>query len=163
MRVGPAALRAGPAAFRPLRLLRVMPHMMRASLIQTKSLRELPRLLSQIDGWVNEFLQLDRDGMSDRELLDILKIWIPRAFHTLDVYATVSGSSMASFGFLKGILRRWCGEEISAQDLITGLTGIESAAIAPELHLMAGALERLELDGVAGHRRAAAEARWNST
>jgi len=130
--------------WRPLRLFRGLPTLLRQGFSATKSKgpRQTPQeFFAQIDAWVNEFLQKDLSLLDDRALwAEGLPIWSERGASVFATNIRISTPAGLMLSLLERIVSWWTKLSKLVPDLVTGLPGIYSAEVGPALWRMAPTL-----------------------
>lgn len=147
--LGSRGLRRGDAGFRPLQFLRRLPVVLRLALGRWGSDRRLKAYFPQIDQWIADFLEQGLDELSDSELwTEASNTWAERTRPVVTLHIMTSNSAMGTFALLTRLLDRWFGRKELAHDLVSGLSGVYVAEMAPALWEMARMLRDLGLAGV---------------
>ncbi len=134
------------ARLRPLKVLRMMPLLSRQSKQRKQNQRNFERLFPTIDGWVKEFMRRDLGTSSDVELWkELNEVWMRRVIDVINLHTDVTADALIALPTLRWFLRRFFGRDDLAQDLVTGISGVIGAEIAPGLYALAEHISDLGL------------------
>ena len=141
--------------FRPWRLMRRIPSLLRMLSQQRKKGnrqggKQTPeQFFTQIDGWVNDFMQSDLQSLDDRALwAEGIPAWKERGAYVMNKNIAISTPSAVMFGLLERLVGWWAKRKEITHDLVTGISGVYSAEVGPMLWRMAQALRDAGLAGV---------------
>jgi pyruvate,water dikinase len=143
-----AAVRGENDRARVGRVLLHLPVLVRLVLRQRQTGRALEAQLLKVDQWVCDFKAEEHQRKSDRQLLDDALRWVERVKQTLNLQYEMTGLSLTAVATLDRLMIRWFKHDGLAQDLITGLSGIQAAEIGVDLWKIANQLKLLGLDGI---------------
>jgi pyruvate,water dikinase len=138
--------------FRPLRLLRKLPSILRSGFnaSRSKGPRHTPeQFFAQIDQWVNPFIQQDLSQLDDHALwAEGLPVWRERGAYAFATNLRISTPSGLIYALLERIVKWWTGRKELAQDLISSPSGVYSAEVGPALWHMAQIVQEADLQHV---------------
>ncbi len=102
-----------------------------------------------IDRWVTEFMQRDLNELSDRGLLtEARELWYGRVLKYIRYHSNVTSLSISSLTQMEAQANQVLGDAALAHTLTSGLSGVITAEMAPELWQMAQTLRTLGLERV---------------
>lgn len=140
------AYRGRDVGYRPFRLLRRLPVLLREGKGHRGAARGLVALFPRINSWVAEFSGRELEALSDGELWSELgRVWVDRCIRVLNLHGQVNSSAMRTFALMERLLARWSGCGNLAHDLVTGLSGVFAAEMGITLWQMAQKLRDLGL------------------
>lgn len=146
---GPGEKNAASQGFRFDRLLRAMPLFIRVSGERMKNEKLFQESFPQIEAWVRDSMQQDLGKLSDQDLLkQITTVWMPRVTDAINLHGDVTSTSMTSLPMLEKMMQSWAGRKELAHDMVTGLTGVESAGMVPALWHITQKIRELGLEQV---------------
>src|SRR5947209_9350332 len=148
----PRGKQPAKGTFRPLRLLRNLPSLLRQGMSTTKQKgpKHTPeQFFAQINQWVNTFMQEALSLLDDRALWQQgLPLWRARGAYAFSTNLRISTPSAFLYAILDRLVKWWTGRKGAAQDLVTGLPGMFSAEIGPDLWRMAQTLQEQGLSNI---------------
>ena len=131
------------------KLLRRGPRLAWTSLRWEGRIKAFEKRFTQIDRWVDDFMQTDAGHLSDNEIWQAAQgPWRARLMDAMDDHVIVTSSSSTSFGMVESLCGRWLQDKQVTYTLITGLTGVIAAEMVPALWQMARTLGDLGLDRI---------------
>ena len=138
--------------FRPLRLLRSLPSLIRQSMSTPKKQKQPKhtpqQFFAQIDSWVTTFMSQDLSLLTDQELwASGLPLWRERGAYVFNTNIRISIPSALFYAVLER-LTKWWTQYHTAQDAVTGLPGMYSAEVGPMLWRMAQTLREYQLSNI---------------
>ena len=135
--------------FRPLRLLRTLPTVFYQRIHAPKQSKHTPQeFFAQVEQWVTTFMAQDLSLLSDSELWATgLPVWSERGKYVFNTNIRISIPSALFYAILERLTQWWTRQNL-AQDAVTGLPGIYSAEVGPQLWHMVHMLRSLHLDNV---------------
>ena len=112
-----------------------------------RDIAHFPQEFARIDQLVDEFMDSPLDALSDAELCRAALVeWRERLMHYMDYHLASTSLSMSGFGSLEATVEKATGQRELAQELISGLSGIISAEMVPDLWRIVQEMRRLGLD-----------------
>ncbi|GCE09443.1 PEP/pyruvate-binding domain-containing protein [Dictyobacter aurantiacus] len=128
-------------AFRPWRLSRrlfLLVTRPKPKKKKVKTPKDSPeQFFAHVDQWVNDFERIDLDRLDDEQLWqEGLPTWSQRGAYAWAANMRFSIGAAISYGILERIVHWWAHKDL-AQDLVTGLPGVYSAEVGPDLWQMA--------------------------
>jgi len=142
------AIRGEKDGARVGRVLLHLPVLVRLALRQRQTGRALEAQRLKVDQWVRDFKGQEHQRKSDRQLLDDALRWVERVKQTLNLQYEMTGLSLTAVATLDRLMIRWFNRDGLAQDLITGLSGIQAAEIGVDLWKIANKLKSQGLEGI---------------
>ncbi len=138
----------------------------RRSLFQAeKDVKRYMADFAQIDGWVAAFMARSLAGPADSMLWrEANEVWLARAMHYMRAHGSATSLSLTTYSQLEQFTQRWTGEKNLTPKLVSGLSGVIAAEIAPALWQLARQIEAAGMaDVVANQPPEAALAALRST
>jgi rifampicin phosphotransferase len=134
---------------KPARVVRRLPRILRAARQRRRNESAYTAFFLDIDRWVDEFRECDLDSASDRELWHALEaVWWPRIMRGMNLHADAGSQAMSMSALLDGLLQRWGAGPQVAGELVSGVTGLRSAEMAPALWTIADRLRQAGLRNI---------------
>ncbi len=99
-----------------------------------RDIAHFPQEFATIDRLVDDFMDSPLDAQSDGDLCrGALVVWRDRLMHYMDYHLASTSLSMQGFGSLEATVEKATGRRELAQELVSGLSGIISAEMVPDL------------------------------
>jgi pyruvate,water dikinase len=130
------------------RVLLHAPVLLRLALRQRQTGRALETQLLKVDQWVSGFNLEEQKKKTDRQLLEDALCWVERVKQTLNLQYEMSGISLTAAAALERLMMRWFKRDGLAQELITGLSGIQAAEMGADLWAITRKLKSERLEGI---------------
>jgi pyruvate,water dikinase len=125
-----------------------LPVLLRLALRQRQTGRALEAQLLKVDQWVSLFKREHHARKTDRQLLDDALRWLERVKQTLNLQYEMTGLSLTAVATLDRLMIRWFKRDNLAQELITGLSGIQAAEMGADLWKIAEKLRSRGLEHI---------------
>ncbi len=111
-----------------------------------RDIAHFPQEFATIDRLVDDFMDSPLDAQSDADLYrGALVVWRDRLMHYMDYHLASTSLSMQGFGSLEDSVAKATGRRELAQELVSGLNGIISAEMVPDLWRIAQEIRGLGL------------------
>lgn len=145
----PAARPADAEGWRLGQVLRHLPWFWEVATGWERNVNRFEADFPIIDRWVDEFMTRDLSSAPDAALLDEARtVWYRRGLDYIAYHANSTSLSMSALTQIEGFLTKHVGDATLAQMVASGLSGVITAEIAPDLWEMAQTLRQAELAAV---------------